>query len=256
MNLPTADGERAAILELIRNWRWFGYAPPEAQRWLAEHAVIKRFAEGQIVFAAGQAASHVYGVLGGAFRIFITSRSGDEYAGEEVFAGGWFPHVVPDEPLVYLPSCVCEQAAVTAAFSQATMAEFARRWPAEYYRGMYHELSSRAVAIFGALELLSLHNLKVRLAVYLLRIAFMHDRQAGDGIRIPFESQSKMGSRAGGTRQRVNSVLQSWSRSGIIETSPDGLRILDIKRLTTEARKTGFDIDAYLTGWRIGSSKS
>jgi CRP-like cAMP-binding protein len=174
------------VIHLIRNWRWFISAPAQAHARLAERAVIKRYAEGQLVFVAGEAATQTYGVLSGALRIFVTSRSGDEIGAEEVLAGGWFPHVVHEEPLVYLPNCICEQDAVVACFSQPTMAAFARRWPAEYYRGLYYELSSRATAIFGRIELLSLHNLNVRLAVYLLRLALMHGSKERGGLKIAF----------------------------------------------------------------------
>jgi hypothetical protein len=50
--------------------------------------------------------------------------------------------------------------------------------------------------------------------------------------------------------------MKSWSRSGIIETGPDGLLVLDIDRLTAEAPKSGFDLDSYLAGWRIGATQS
>jgi hypothetical protein len=38
----------------------------------------------------------------------------------------------------------------------------------------------------------------------------------------------------------------------LIEPHKDGFRILDVKGLTAEAKKTGFDLEAYLSSWHGG----
>lgn len=248
-----AESVRALALDLIRGWKWFAYVPPEAQAWLAERASLKEVARGRHLYTAGEPATTVYAVVSGVCRIFRTSPKGDEITMEEVVRGGWFPHVIPTEAPAYAVSCVCQQDAVLLSFPLTALNEFARRWPS-YYQGLYHELAARAVVIFGRIELLSLHNLNVRLAVYLLRMARLRGQDEADGsIWVAAgDSQSEIGARVGGTRQRVNSVLKTWHKKGLIELHKDGVRIVDVGRLRAEAEKSGFELADYLAGWHGG----
>jgi len=253
MNTLSDRETRDEFLKLIRGWRWFYYVPEEAHEWLAERARIKHFAEGRILYLAGAPATHIYGVISGVFRIYVTSPRGHEITLEEVVAGGWFPHIVPAETPVYSADCICQHDSVVLSLPLPIVAEFSRRWPA-YYRGLYHEFTDRAAVILGRIELLSLHNLNVRLAVYLLRMSRLRGQVEPSGtiwVRA-FDSQSEVGARVGGTRQRVNGVLKAWVKKGLIELHKDGTRILDIAGLKREAEKSGFDVDNYLAGYHGG----
>lgn len=246
---PTPPG----VLDLISGWRWFGYVPPEARQWLAERTTVARIAKGQIVYLSGMPATAIYGVMSGLFRIYLTSAGGDEITLEEVVRGGWFPHMVPNEKPTYIGNCVCLEDAAVAQVPIHAVEELASRWPG-FYRGLYHEFIDRMGVILGRIELLSLHNLDVRLAVYLLRMAHLRGVKGADGSIwvAAHDSQAEIGTRVGGTRQRVNSILKAWSQQGIIECHKDGTRILDLRRLTTEATRSGFELDSYLAGWHGG----
>lgn len=246
---PTPPG----VLDLISGWRWFGYVPREAQQWLAEQTTVVRIAKGQIVYLSGMPATAIYGVMTGLFRIYMTSAKGEEITLEEVVPGGWFPHMVPNEKPAYIGNCVCLEDATVAQVPMHAVAEFSRRWPG-YHRGLYHEFIGRINVILGRIELLTLHNLDVRLAVYLLRMAHLRGVKGADGSIwvAAHDSQSEIGTRVGGTRQRVNAILKAWSKKRIIECQKDGTRILDLRRLTTEATRSGFELDKYLAGWHGG----
>lgn len=244
-----------AVVDLIREWRGFYYVPAEAHQWLAERASFRHFSAGKIVYMSGDPATHIYGVISGVFRIYMSSQAGDQITLEEVVAG-WFPHVVPADTPRYFANCICQQEATVAAISYAVVLEFAERWPL-YYKGLYREFGDRAGAIAARIELLSLHNLKVRLAVYWLRLAKVRGRPDADGtVWIGAEdSQTEVGSRVGGTRQGVNTILKGWNRRKIIESRKDGVRILDLARLTAEAGSSGFDVQSYLAGYHGGWQK-
>ena len=247
-----ADQPLAARLQLIQGWRWFAYLPPEAHHWLAEQMSFAHIGKGQRVYASGDRATSVYALIDGAFRIYLPLPRGDEITLEEV-RGGWFPHMVPKENPTYIGNCVCLDDARVAVVPVRAMTELAQRWPA-YYRGLYHEFIDRLDIIFGRIELLSVHNLNVRLAVYLLRIAQLRGTRGSDGsVWVPaHDSQSEIAARVGGTRQRVNSILNAWSRTGLIERHKEGTRILDAKRLTQEAKQSGFELERYLAAWQGG----
>ncbi len=246
---PTA----ASVLKLISGWRWFGYAPPEAQRWLADRATVERIAKGQIVYTPGMPATAIYGVMAGLFRIYVTTPRGDEITLEEVVRGGWFPHMAPVDKPKYIGNCVCLEDSTVVVIPIAVLTEFAERWPG-LFRGLYHEFIDRVGVILGRIELLSLHNLNVRLAVYLLRMAHLRGVKGKDGsiFIAAHDSQTEIGARVGGTRQRVNKILKDWSKKGIVELRKDGTRILDMRQLTSDVQRSGFELESYLAGWHGG----
>ncbi|NKF23031.1 Crp/Fnr family transcriptional regulator [Solimonas marina] len=241
------------VLKTIEGWQWFAYVPPEARQWLAERASVREIAKGKMIFSPGDAVEAVFGVISGSFRIYLINHRGDEITMEEVVAGGWFSHYAPQPQPRHLLHCVCQHAGRVVVAPHLVLVEFAERWP-QYYKGLYDEFTARAIAVFARLELLSLHNTNVRFAVYLLRMARVRGRAEADGsVRIDHdESQSEIGSRIGATRQRVNGVIASWTRRGIIEVSKDCILVRDVATLRSEACKTGFDLDGYLSAWHYG----
>lgn len=241
------------ILKTIQGWRWFSHLPPEAHQWLVARASVRQIPKGKTIYAPGDRVQAIYGVIDGAFRIFLRTPKGEELTMEEVVAGGWFSHGMLREPPVYITDCICHQDATVVVIPQAAVAEFAQRWPL-FYKGLYEEFTDRAIIVFGKIELLSLHNLNVRLAVYLLRIARLRGKPDGKGgiMLAGDDSQAEVGSRVGGTRQRVNSLLSAWAKRGLLESGKDGIRLLDIPALEAEATKTGFDLAGYLGGWHGG----
>jgi CRP/FNR family transcriptional regulator, cyclic AMP receptor protein len=245
--------DTAAVVQLMRDWRGFSYVPDEAHQWLAERARLKRFSAGKLVYMSGDPATYVYGVFSGVFRIYMSSHGGDQITLEEVVTGGWFPHIVPADTPRYYFNCICQQDARVAAVPMAVVLEFAERWPL-FYKGLYREFGDRAGAISARIELLSLHNLKVRLAVYLLRLAKVRGRvEPGGSTWVSADdSQTEIGSRVGGTRQAVNTILNEWNKRKIIASGKDGVRILDLAYLHAEASRSGFDVQSYLAGYHGG----
>jgi CRP/FNR family cyclic AMP-dependent transcriptional regulator len=242
-----------AILELIRGWKWFENVPAEAHDWLAQQSRIRSVPKGHHLYRSGDPATHIYGVISGVFRIYLATPDGDEVTGEEVVHGSWFPHMILSDSPEYYGNCVCQRDAVIVQISVPAIVEFGERWPG-YFRGLYQELVARGPATLGRIMLLSLYNIDVRLAVYLLRMARLRGvQEAGATVLISGEvSQSEIGARVGATRQRVNMLLNDWAARGLIEISGIGTRILDTQRLTAEATKFGFDVEQYLAAWHGG----
>jgi CRP/FNR family transcriptional regulator len=241
------------ILRSIQGWKWFDYVPLEAQQWVTERASVREIPKGKVIFAPGDPVENVFGVISGSFRIYFITHRGDEMTMEEVVAGGWFSHYSPQATPRHLLHCVCQSTASVVVVPYPVILDLANRWP-NFYKGLYDEFTSRAVAVFARIELLSLHNTHVRMAVYLLRMARLRGREEKDG-RVWIandESQSEIGSRIGATRQRVNGVITDWTRRGLIEVDKDGMHLRDVKALREEACKTGFDLDGYLGAWHYG----
>lgn len=250
-NIKSVD--RTDIEELIKNWGWFEYVPSEAHSWLAERVSLVHHRAGEPVYAGGQPMTHVFGVLEGSYRTYIISQEGDEVTLGEEAKGAWFPHYVLDDEPKYFGECNCVKEAVSVACPRTVIEDFATRWPL-YFKGQYREFLRRSDTVIGRIELLSLHTLPVRLAVYLLRLETLRGQIQPDGtVFIPhIESQTEIGARVGGTRQRINSLLNSWTRNGVIRLEKGGMTLLEPSALVAEAEQSGFDLASYLAGWQGG----
>ena len=244
---------KSQALELINCWSWFDYVPAEAKDWLADRCRIMTVDKGTTLYRHGDPVTHIYGVASGGFRIFVASAAGDEMTLEEVAAGAWFPHFLPSDHPTYFCHCVCVKQATIIALSTADFLTFGSRWP-EFYRGLYTEFVARGAVTIGRMELLTLHTLHVRMAVYLLRMLVIQGRERSSGVFfIESEvSQSEIANRVGGARQRVNSILKEWERLSAIEMARSGIVIRDTKFLSGIVRDSGFDLDAYLGAWQGG----
>jgi len=253
----TVQFSRVQILNLIRNWVWFEELPDEAHQWLASRGTIVRHKKGQLIYAHGSPVTHVYGILEGTYRVYLVSRDGDETTLGEEAAGAWNPHFVPSDSPTYYGNCACASDTVCISYPLSVVEEFGAKWPL-FYKGKYKEFLSRADIIGGRIELLSLHNLNVRLGVYFLRLAKLRGIEQPDGsVLIPqVDSQTEIGARVGGTRQRINALMNLWIKQGIIRTEKNSLSLLDPDRLMEEAEASGFDIAAYLGGWHGGWARA
>lgn len=240
-------------LKAIQSWKWFAYVPAEGQEWLAKRAVLQKFNQGTLVYIDEDQATNIYAVMDGVFRIYLASKKGDEITLEEVVSSGWFPHTIPKVQPHYSGNCVCQQDATVFAFPLSVMAEFSTLWPS-YYRGLYSELADRAGVTLGLIELQGLHNVNVRLAVHLLRMAQIRGVMEADGscwIATDI-NQTEVGTRVGAARQRVNKALKYFVGKNLIDYQKAGIRILDIVGLTKEAKKSGFNLERYVSSWHGG----
>ncbi len=243
----SAAASKAVILNTIQGWKWFAYVPLEAQEWLAGRAILKRYSKGAVVFSAGEPIRHVHGVVSGNFRLFIGTEEGNQIILDDPGAGSWFVHWGSRQDARYKISCACQRDALVVAIAYCDILEFSRRWP-EFYRGLYEELNDRARITNAQIELFMLHSISVRLAAYLLRMA--HQRSLGNDRGPIFIdmgiNQTEVAARIGSTRQRVNYFFNSWKKRGLIESTDSGIFIRDAKGLQVEAKKSGFNLSAYL----------
>ena len=65
-------------------------------------------------------------------------------------------------------------------------------------------------------------------------------------------NQSEIGARIGGTRQRINTVLSTWAKAGVLNVQKNGIVVHDRDYLNHIVRESGFEIDAYLASWQGG----
>ncbi len=240
-------------LELINRWNWFAHVPDDAKDWFAAHCFLETIDKGQDLYLHNDPVRHVYGLLSGGLRIYTTSASGQEMTLEELAVGAWFPHFLHKDSPTYYGNCTATKTSTLVCITVQDFMNFGECWP-EFYRGLYVEFTARGAATIGRMELLTQHSLKVRLAVYLLRLIVV--RGSSDSGKSYFvesaDSQEEIANRVGGARQRVNAILKEWERTDTLTIGREGLVIAKPHELLEVARESGFDIDAYLDAWQGG----
>lgn len=253
MQKPPSEAVKSQALELINRWSWFSHVPDEARRWFAEHCHLETIDRGRDLYLHNDPVTHVYGLLSGSLRIYTASASGQEMTLEELAVGAWFPHFLHKKNPTYYGNCSAMKTSTLVCINVQDFVAFGQRWPT-FYQGLYLEFAARGAATIGRLELLTQHSLKVRLAVYLLRLVVVRgssDPEKGYFVESS-DSQEEIANRVGGARQRVNTILKEWERTGTIAIDRDGLTIVDPQVLLGVAKESGFDVDAYLEAWQGG----
>ena len=253
MRKPQNSTAKSQALELINRWNWFAYVPEDAKNWFAEHCLLTSIKKGEDIYLHNDPVHHVYGLISGGLRIYTTSAAGQEMTLEELAVGTWFPHFLHKQNPTYYGNCTASKASTLICIGVNDFLSFGEYWP-EFYRGLYVEFTARGAATIGRMELLTQHSLKVRLAVYLLRLVVVRGiKDTGYGYFVESaDSQEEIANRVGGARQRVNAILKEWEREGALSIGRDGLTITETRELLEVARASGFDIDAYLEAWQGG----
>jgi CRP/FNR family transcriptional regulator len=208
-------------------------------RFLAERAVPRQFAPGEMVFAEGEACAGLYVVERGNVRIFKTSASGREQvlsidgpgssvAEVPVLDGGGYP-------------------ASGSAVDHATLL-FIGKQDFQALCMAHPEVALKVLRVVGArlrrlveiIEELSFTTVRHRLASLLVRLAQRDGTPAGAGVEFPLPgSHQELAAQLGTVRELVSRNLSRMQAEGLLKL--DGRRVVvpDIKALEAELASAG-----------------
>jgi CRP/FNR family transcriptional regulator, cyclic AMP receptor protein len=200
----------------------------------AEHAVIRRFSTGELLFSEGEPCAGFYVVAAGRVRIFKTSPGGREQvltiegpgssiAELPVFDGGPYPAsamAVDDAQLLFVSrndfrSCCLEHPEVALKVLQV--------------------VGKRLRRLVGIIEELSFTTLRHRLIAWLLREAQTHGR-AEDGATV-FElgmTHQELAAHIGTVRELVSRNMARLQAQGLIQVQGRQIKIVDREGLEAD----------------------
>jgi CRP-like cAMP-binding protein len=221
-------------LRLLRETDLFAGIDGAAAEALAARLVRKRFRRRQALFQQGDPGDALYVLVDGAVEVFLTSEAGDRMVLTTLTA----PEVFGEISLLDggVRSAGCEAIDDTTVFllSRATFLDHLREHPAfaeQLLRGLgglVRRLSEQA-SDFVFLDLPG------RLAKVLLRLA----ADTGPEVEgVPLEiavTQRRLAEMAGGSRQSVNQILQTFAERGVIELHARKIVICDPDHLRRRA---------------------
>ena len=220
----------------ISNGRWFAGLSPSLRHDILRCAYVKRFNDGDMIYARGDVPEAWMGCARGAIRVCSTSISGRQVTLTYIEPGLWFGDVSlfdsdhrSHDTYAHGPTSVL---CVTRADFKRLLAEHT-----ELYEALLWIASRRSRQLFTLLEDLNTLPLRARLSKQLSNLARSYGVPTSDtssNIRIGLQlAQEELAQLVGASRQRVNQELKALERQEIIKIEPAGLIVRDRQALVT-----------------------
>jgi CRP-like cAMP-binding protein len=203
---------------------------------LAQRAVSRRYAAGELVFAEGDPCSGMYVVESGQIRIFKSSAGGREQvlsidgpgssvAELPVFDGGNYPaSVAAVENATLLFVSKQDFQALCLAHPQVALK-------------VLRVVGARLRKLVGIIEELSFTTVRHRLASFLLRLAQKEGARTEEGIEVTLPaSQQDVASQIGTVRELVSRNLSRFQSAGLVRVEGRSVVIRDLTALEAETQ--------------------
>lgn len=227
------EAKRTAEQTLARAQIFAGLVAGELT-FLAQRAIPRRYAAGEIVFAEGDPCSGLYVVEAGHVRIFKSSANGREQVlaieGEgssvaelPVFDGGNYPAsvaAIDDVTLLFVGKQDFQ--ALCIAHPQVALK-------------VLRVVGARLRRLVGIIEELSFTTVRHRLASYLVHLAEKEGRHTTQGVEITLStSNQEIASQIGTVRELVSRNLSRLQAEGMVKIEGRILTICNLKVLEAE----------------------
>ena len=216
--------------EAINGGRWFASLSPSLRHDILRCAFVKRYPDGALISARGDAPEQWIACAKGAVRVSSTTLAGKQVTPTYVEPGVWFGDVAMfdgdrrthDTYAHGATTILC----VTRADFQKILAQHV-----ELYEALMRLQARRTRLLFGQVEDLSSLPLRARLAKQLLHLARSYgvpNTPVDDELRISLQlAQEELAQLLGASRQRVNQELKTMEREEVIRIEPAGLIVRD-----------------------------
>jgi CRP-like cAMP-binding protein len=228
MNSPTQQEKR----QIFERHLLFGKLSAGEIDSLISYSRLERYPSGREVFAKGSPGQSLVAVLRGSIKISSLSNEGKEIVFNIINAGEIFGEIAVLDGE--------ERSADATAMTDCELLVLNRR-------DFLHLLENRADLCMIMLRILCqrlrqtseqvedvmFRHLESRLAKRLLHLAEsagLHGLQESTSVELHV-SQRELGNMAGGSRESVNKILQSWHRQGLIDLGKASVFIRDIEAL-------------------------
>ena len=228
MNSPTQQEKR----QIFERQLLFGKLSASEIDSLISYSRLERYPSGREIFAKGSPGQSLVAVLRGSIKISSRSNEGKEIVFNIINAGEIFGEIAVLDGE--------ERSADATAMTDCELLVLNRR-------DFLHLLENRADLCIIMLRILCqrlrqtseqvedvmFRHLESRLAKRLLHLAesaSLHGSQQSTSVELHV-SQRELGNMAGGSRESVNKILQSWHRQGLIDLGKASVLIRDIEAL-------------------------
>lgn len=212
--------------EAINNGRWFSSLSPSLRHDLLRCAYVKRYKDGELIAARGDAAEAWSAVAKGAVRVSSTSITGKQVTLTYVEPGVWFGDIAIFDGDRRTHDAFAHGDTTLLSVSRADLKKILSQH-IELYEALLRLQARRLRTMFGLIEDLNTLPLRARLAkqlTHLVRSYGVPSLADGREMRIGLQlAQEELAHLLGASRQRVNQELKQMEREEVIRIEPGGL---------------------------------
>ena len=212
--------------EAINSGRWFSSLSPSLRHDILRCAYVKRYKDGELICARGDAAEAWSAVAKGAMRVSSTSITGKQVTLTYVEPGVWTGDVAIFDGDRRTHDAFAHGDTTLLSVSRADLKKILSQH-VELYEALLRLHARRLRQMFGLIEDLNTLPLRARLAkqlTHLVRSYGVPSLADGREMRIGLQlAQEELAHLLGASRQRVNQELKAMEREEVIRIEPGGL---------------------------------
>ena len=212
--------------EAINHGRWFSSLSPSLRHDILRCSYVKRYRDGDLISARGDAPEEWIACAKGAVRVSSTSISGKQITLTYVEPGIWFGDVAIFDGDRRTHDAYAHGETSTLCVARADFRKILATH-VEFYEAMLRLHARRIRQLYGLVEDLNTLPLRARLAKQLLHLARSYGVPSLNEInevRIGLQlAQEELAQLLGASRQRVNQELKAMEREEAIRVEPGGL---------------------------------
>jgi len=216
--------ERSAI----NTGRWFSTLSPSLRHDILRCAYVKRYKDGDLIAARGEAPEEWIACAKGAVRVSSTSITGKQITLTYVEPGIWFGDVAIFDGDRRTHDAYAHGETTILCVARADLRKILTQH-VELYEALLRLHARRIRQLFGLVEDLNTLPLRARLAKQLLHLARSYGVPSladGSETRIGLQlAQEELAQLLGASRQRVNQELKAMEREDSIRIEQAGLVI-------------------------------
>ncbi len=225
--------DRGAAKALIASSEWFRELPPEVVSQLGRLARLRQLDDGTRLFAQGDEADGLYGVLRGQVRISSQGADGRELLVNVFEPGGWFGEISMFDDLPRTHDAAAQGATDLLLIPKREFRALLESDPGLYPHFM-RMLCRKLRRSFGYIESAAFLPLRGRLAYRLAELVELHARHAVDvllviWLHLPQDELARMVS---ATRPSVSRELKALEADGYIALAYGQITVLDLDGLS------------------------
>ncbi|HET7010195.1 MAG TPA: Crp/Fnr family transcriptional regulator [Anaerolineales bacterium] len=225
----------ARAMSALSKVRHFTDLPPHIQAALAELALPRHYAAGQVIYLEGEPGTTVYLLESGWVRATRTSPEGREQALLFLRPGEIFGDIAVFNGTVYPGTVVALEDADVWAIDGPALLDLVARHP-ELALAVIRRLADRVSHFIGLVEDLSLRSVEARLARTLLRNAEKRD----GGLFVPrreWTTFDQMATRLGTVRDVLSRALHTLEEEGLLQVGRHEIVLLNPEGLARRGDK-------------------
>ena len=201
-------------------------------KFLADRAVTKRYAAGELIFSEGDACAGLYVIKSGDVRIFKTSAGGREQVLTLEHAGNSIAELPVFDGGAYPASATAATDLALLFVSRNDFRALCLEHP-EVALKVLRMVGLRLRRLVGIIEELSFTTVRHRLAALLMRFAREAGHRSGRAqVKLP--SNQELAAQIGTVRELISRNLSRFQAEGLIAMEGKNITIPDLAKLEAE----------------------